>query len=158
MTPCTVITSAEAVPAVPRAGCFAAVAAPAGRALEATTTAPVLTAVTFPFRVESVLSIEASDVFPVVWSALVAPPEGNGSDPIETGTTWSEAMFTAVELAMLWAPKATGSFALRAERVASRARPPVVPMFTVPATFRAFEESTVAIFPLTASVMIAWGV
>lgn len=57
---------------------LAAVAAPEGRALEATTTAPVLTATILP-------SMEAREVFPVPWSALVAAPAGKGRATALTG-------------------------------------------------------------------------
>jgi hypothetical protein len=56
--PCTVITSVEGVPATPKAGCLAAVAAPVGSAELDTTTAPVLTVVIL-------LSIDDKEAFPV---------------------------------------------------------------------------------------------
>jgi hypothetical protein len=75
--PWTVITSEDAEPAVPRAGCFAAVEAPDGSAEEETTTAPVFTAVIFP-------SIEDRDVLPVSCFALVAAPVGSGREDAST--------------------------------------------------------------------------
>src|SRR4051812_43626859 len=56
--PWTVRTSVDGLPAVPGAGCLAAVAAPAGRADDDTTTAPVFTAVILA-------SMLASEVFAV---------------------------------------------------------------------------------------------
>ena len=62
---------------------------PAGKAA-LIVTAPVSTAVTFPFREARVASVEA--------------PAGSGKEDALTGTVWSDAMFTGVEAAITAAP------------------------------------------------------
>lgn len=52
------------------------------------------------------VAVVAAEVLPVVWRAEVEAPAGSGSDVLETGTTWSLAMFTGVELAVTAAPLA----------------------------------------------------
>jgi hypothetical protein len=53
-------------------------------------------------------SIEEREVFPVVCRADVAAPVGSGRDAALTGTVWSEAILTGIELAIVAAPKAAG--------------------------------------------------
>jgi hypothetical protein len=45
----------------------------------------------------------------VIWFDAVAAPVGSGRDAADTGTVWSLAMLTAIELAVVFAPRLAGS-------------------------------------------------
>jgi hypothetical protein len=86
------MTSLEAVPAVPRAGCFADVAAPEGSGREAADTGCVTPEPSTKSRVEETVrfagtfeSIEEREEFAVLWFAAVAAPVGNGREEALTG-------------------------------------------------------------------------
>jgi hypothetical protein len=148
--PCTVITSAEGVPAVPKAGCFAEVAAPVGSGREAADTGWVtedpstLRAVIEAMPWTVMTSVDAVPAVPKAGClAAVDAPAGRGSDAAETGTVLfgltattkagsaataavdaalTAAVFVPSVIRVLWVPPVS---------VESKAREPEVPMFAV---------------------------